>query len=240
MAITRVSIGSFNNVFNAANGPSAGSAFQAGDKLLLITGEVLGSDATPAAPSGWAKDSFNTNAGQIAVYRLDSVTGSESIPSITWGNQWSWAVVAIYRGCAAGGPTDGNDRNGNVSSGGTTCFTGPASTITPSQANSLVLFFGTKNKSTAVNGATVSAPSNFSLAGSSVPTGSGTHPIAAVCEWIQTTATSIPTNTSTTQSIADTVTQANQGSILVYAPLAAAPNPVAPMSLGGMNVQVCM
>ncbi len=221
MSVSRVNIGAFNLVFNAANTPTAG-AFQAGDKILIFTGEALGSDATPGTPAGgWVKDSPNTNASQIACYRLDSVTGAESMPSFTWGNQWTWAVVAIYRGLAAGGPTNSGDRNGNVAANGTTCFTGPSSTVTPSQANSLVLFVGEKNKSSAANGATVSAPSNFTVAGSSVPTGSGTRSIAAICEWIQGTATAIPANTSSTQSIADTVQQSNQAMVLVYAPLTA-------------------
>jgi len=211
MAITRVSVGSFSDVFNAANTPTAGT-FQINDFVFLFTGEYIGSD-TISTPAGWTLCSPNNNAKQCALFGIQSLTGNESMPTLNWGVQWSWAVVVVYRGLQSLIPTQSGDRNTNS----TQFITGPASTITPGQDNSLVIFFGCKTKTTTSNGATYGTlPSGFSLVTSDVPNGS--RPAPMICENIQTSATAIPTNSSVKASIADGTNQASQGIIMVFAP----------------------
>jgi hypothetical protein len=216
MAITRVAYGAFNIVFNAANQPSP-PAFLAGDCLLLITGEFIGSDLL-TTPAGWTLLSANSAVKQCGIYGLISATGSETMPSLSWGNQFSWAIVAVYRGVDPTLTLQGfGDRQVNA----TTNITGPAGTITPGTNGCLVVFAGNKNKTTTSNGVTFSAPANFTMQAQQAA--NGTRSAVAICDWIQTTATIIPANTVMSGSVGDGTTQTTEGTIIVLGPATAPP-----------------
>lgn len=205
MAITRISVGSFTSGLGAIT-PVAGT-FAAGDMLAYITGEFIGSN-TIATPAGWSPIDANTNAQQTRVFARIA-TGSDTIPSVNWSaSNRSWAVILAYRGVDSGLSNTGapSDRQYNT----TQNIIGPASSLTPSADNSLVLLIGQRNKSSTTDATTYSAPASFSVAAQYVGSGNSQNSVA-ICEWIQTTATNIGANLNITGSVAETVTQTGQG-----------------------------
>ena len=156
MAITRSGYGAFHSVFNAANQPSP-TSFVACDILFLFTGEFMGSD-TLTTPSGWTLLTPNSNVKQNAIYGLVSVTGSETMPSVSWGNQFSYTIIGVYQGVD---PTLTVLASGDRFVSATTNITGPAGALTVSTAGCLVLFLGNHNKTSASDGVTFTAPSNW-------------------------------------------------------------------------------
>lgn len=220
MSITRISYGAFHNVFNAANQPSPGT-FAIGDLLLVFTGEYIGGDLL-ATPAGWTLLSPNNNAKQTAIFGLVSVTGLEVMPSMSWGAQFSWAIVGVYRGVD---PALTVLASGDRVSAVIQNIVGPSGTVTPPQANCLVLFVGNRDKTPTSNASVFSAPASFVVAAQQTQTGGGSLTANVICEWIQTTATAIAPNTAITGSVPDGANQANQGVIIVLGAAAAPPPP---------------
>lgn len=225
MAVTQVGYGVLHSVFNAANQPTPPTGIQPGDMYIYITGEFIGTD-TLTTPAGWTLLSPASAAKQTAIYALTAVTGSETMPSVSWGNQFSFTQVGVYRGLdPAITVLAASDRSSNQ----TQNIIGPAGTITPSQDGALVLFIGNKNKTTTSNGTVFSAPTNFSVVSQTVP--NGARSCTVICEWIQTTATAIPANQAISGSIADGAVQSTQGVMVVLA-AAAGPPPVTVTNVG--------
>ncbi len=218
MTIARVGVGAFHNVFNAANAPTPPS-YSAGNKLLFITGEYMGSN-TIATPGGWTLMSPNNLAKQLACYGLDAV-GGDTIPSVYWGSPsgpWTWTILLAYSGLASVATAFdvGSDRQvGNA----TSSIVGPAGLVTPSQNGSVVLFVGSKNKTSTSDSSTFTAPANFTVIAQQTQSGSKTANV--ICEWIQTTASSIPANSVITGSVADSTNQTAESFIIVLKPAAA-------------------
>lgn len=208
-AIVRKSVGAFHIVFNAANQPSPG-AFSAGDVVLVLTGEFIGGD-TITTPSGFTKLSPGVNANQTSIFGLLSVTGAETMPTITWGNQFSWAIVLVYSNATL--TVDfSQDRVGTT----TTNLVGPGTLHTPSIDGCVTILVASKNKTSTSNGTTTSAPTNFTMVGQSAP--SGFNSFVGICDWIQTTATTVPANVTMVGSIADSTNQSFQSIILALQP----------------------
>lgn len=207
MAISIISVGTVANGFNTGITAVAGSD-TAGDGLLLFTGEFLGSD-TIATPAGWTLLSANVNTKQNACFAL-LATGSDSIPTISWGNQFAWAVVIAIRGMDQLFNPGFNvvDR----ASTSTTIIVGQAVNRTPTADGSIVFAFGSKNKTATSNGTVFSPPTNFTIAAQQAQ--GGVSPAFAIGYWIQTTATIVPSGGSGfSGSIADGTAQATQGSL---------------------------
>lgn len=211
MAIIRVSAGGFTNTFNATNTPAISGTPTANDTLVWITGEYMGSN-TVTAPAGWTRYG-DTNAHQIAVFFKDAAGGgADTIPGINWGNQEQWGIVLVLRGARAVAQILDvtSDRvavtNANIA--------GPAGTLTPTQAGDYVLFVGSRNKTSATNTNTFSAPTNFTMVAQQ-NSYANNGPGVGICEWIQTTATVIPANASLTGTPnTDATNQSMQGVII--------------------------
>jgi hypothetical protein len=217
MAITRISYGAFRNIFSAANQPVAGT-FAAGDFIFVFTGEFIGTDLL-STPSGFTLESPNSLAKQTAVFGLQSVTGSEAMPSMTWGSQFSWAIVGVYRGLNNLTVVASGDRQSNQ----TTSIIGPSLAITPPVSGCLALFVASKDKTSASDSSTFSAPSGFTVAAQQTQAGAKTANI--ICEWIQTAATTIAANSAVTGSVADATAQPSQGIIIVLEPATSVQTP---------------
>lgn len=216
MSITRVAYGAFSSVFNAANQPSP-PPFLPGDALLIFTGEFMGAN-TLTTPAGWTRLDANAAAHQNAIFGLVSVTGTETMPSMSWGNQFSYAIVGVYRGVDPSLTVLGsNDRFTST----TTNLVGPTSAITVPQNGCLVVFLGNKNKTSASDGTTFTAPANFSIAAQVAA--NGARSAICICDWIQTTATTVGANQTTAGSAADATTQSMQGTIVVLGATGSAP-----------------
>lgn len=224
-AIVRKSVGAFHVVFNAANQPSPG-AFGIGDAVLVLTGEFLGSD-TITTPSGFTKLSPGVNANQCSVFGLISLTGSETMPTISWGNQFAWAIVLVYSNATL--TVDYSQDRAGVT---TQSLIGPTSGHTPSMDGCVNILVVTKNKTSTSNATVVSAaPTNFTMVGSN--TGSGTNSFVGICDWIQTTATAVPGNLVMAGTVADSTNQSFESVVLALQPSPAPP----PAATDGMVPQ---
>lgn len=237
MAITFNSAGTPVYAFNSTVTPTAPTDV-AGTGLILVTGELIGSD-TISTPVGWTALDLVSGAPQAPQVRAFGLiaTGSDTMPSISWGNQWAFAVVLAFNGldsgfAAAFSPAGRQTNQTNV-------IQGPAVSRTPSQNGALFLFYGQRDKTSTTDGTTYSAPTNFTMAGSgSAWQHAGTSVSVGISYWIQSTATAVGANQTMTGSLTEGTAQACQG---VYAGILAASSviPYPPTSLGGMNVQVC-
>lgn len=214
--ITRDGYGAFNSVFNAANQPSPPS-FAIGKLLLIFTGEFIGGDLL-TTPAGWTLLSPNANVKQNAIFGLVSVTGTEAMPSMSWGNQFSYAIVGVYSGVD---PTLTILGSGDRFVSATTNITGPTASFTPPVDGCLVVLAGARNKTATSNGSLFTAPTNFSICAQTTP--NGVRSAVAICDWIQSTATLVAANQTMAGSIADGTTQSTQGMLIILGPASAPP-----------------
>ena len=235
MAITFNSAGTPVYAFNSTVTPTAPTDV-AGTGLILVTGELAGSD-TISTPSGWAALDLVSGSPQVAQVRAFGLTatGSDTMPTISWGNQWAFAVVLAFNGLdpsftAAFTPAGRQTNETNV-------IQGPAVNRTPSQNSALALFLGQRNKTSTTDGVTYTAPSNFTMGVQGQHT--GTSVSFGVTYWIQTTATTVVANLGMTGSASESAVQTTQGVYIGILAAAAAAIPFPPTSKGGMNVQVC-
>jgi hypothetical protein len=214
---TRIAASAFNTVFNGNNAPAVPGSPQAGDLLVWATGENIGSNATPAAPTGspntWTDRAPHSASHQIAVYTAPAWGGGQdTIPGVAWGsNSFSWGITVLLRGVDL---VSVIDVSGDRFTNNTEDLVGPASALTPTRDNGYVLFVGAKNRTSASSGSVLTAPSNFTMV-AQLSTGSISQTIG-LCEWVQGAKTSIPGNTFMTGSLADATTQSMQGVILVF------------------------
>jgi len=218
MTISRISAGAFHNVFNAANTAVAGS-YSAGDKLLLFTGEYMGSN-TISTPASWTRLNIDSTAHQIACFGLDGV-GGDTIPAISWGNQWSWAIVLAYRGVAsiATALDVSKDRTSVTNAN----IVGPGTSTTPAQNGELVLFVGHRDKTSASDASTFTAPSGFTMVAQQTQSGSKTA--VTICEQIQGSASTVAANLAASGSVTDATNQSMQAFIILLKPAAAGFSP---------------
>lgn len=215
MTVSLANTGVFHNVFNAAN-TAVAKPFVTGTGLVLVSGEYMGADATPSTPASWTKLSPGVNANQIAAWGFTSVTGSEAIPPITWGNQTSWAIVLNWLGLMAMATAVDSAGTGDRVSTTTTNIVGPTSAKVPSQSGSLVLLVGQKDKLAASNTTTFTAPSGFTMLAQQ--TLSGTSLAVCLAYQIQTAIATIPGNLSFVGSAADGSAQSMQGVLITLKP----------------------
>lgn len=209
-----LTVGSWNQVFNAANQPTA-PAFAAGDWLFIFIYQLFGTN-TMSVPAGWTDISPHINGSTgMYLFAFRSVTGAEAMPSMTLGTSWSDAVVIKV----SGGPTtvtgivnNSNDRY-TIS---TQNFNFPSSPLTVSLGGCLVLACGARNKTSTSDAATIG---NFGGTGNgfSAPVSTnwppGTRAGGVINAWIQTTATTIASGGNST-SIADSATQSTRALIV--------------------------
>jgi len=219
MSITRVGTGTFTNTFNATNTPAISGTPNANDLLVWITDEYMGSN-TITTPSGWTRLGEGT-AHQVAILVKDAVGGgSDTIPGVNWGNQEQNGIVLTLRGTQpAASVLDVTGVRVAVTNAN---LVGPAGSLTPTQDGDYVLFIGVRNKTSATNSNTLSAPTNFTMvAQQNSYTNNG--PSVGICEWIQTTATVIPANLAMSGTPnTDASNQSMQGVVIAFKAAAAA------------------
>lgn len=233
MTIAFVSAGSPVYGFNTTITPVAPTD-TAGTGLILITAELAGSD-TISTPAGWTQLDASAGMGQCRAFGLVA-TGSDTMPSFTWGNQWAFAIVLAFTGLdssfSAAFAAAGRQTNQ------TTNISGPAVSRTPSQNGALALFYGERNKTSTTDGTTYTAPTNFTMAASGQHT--GTSVSFGISYWIQSAATTVSANLAMTGSSSESAVQACQGIYLGILAGSGSVVPHPPIAQGGMNVQVCM
>jgi len=198
-------------------------AHNAGDVLILCTGEKVGSD-TLATPGGWTKMTTTNNAAQAAAFALYDSTGSASIPSVNWSaTQVAWVFVAAYRGVDPGLATAFAGQDRAVAS--TNNIGLPAVSRTPSVNGAVCFALGHKEKGPSSDGTNYSVPSTFSGTGTianaveDIPNGAS----VAVClgHWIQDVAQLIASTGAFTGTIADSTSRTAQCFIFALQPAAA-------------------
>jgi hypothetical protein len=205
----------------------------AGTGLILVTAELAGSD-TISTPAGWTQLDASAGMGQCRSFGLIA-TGSDTMPSFTWGNQWAFAIVLAFSGLdssfSAAFAAAGRQTNQ------TTNIAAPVVSRTPTQNGSLALFYGQRNKTSASDGTTYTAPSNFTMGASGQHNGASVS--FGISYWIQGTATTVAANLTMAGSASDSTAQPCQGIYLGILPAASIIVPRPPLTQGGMNVQVC-
>lgn len=234
--------GSVGTSFNAACTPGTPAVIDVGDTLIIPACEFLGTDARPAAPSGWVDKTLGVNwaTGSAVYMRIADGTAGDAMPAIaSWGNVFQLAVCLVY----SGGPATltglidtahSSDRLYNSNNALIFNATG-----TPTNPNSLILAISFKN--TLGNGSPTFTETGgligFNRRVTSWP--NATRPTIVVDDSIQTTATAISTP-GMNMSFTESSTQAGHSTILILNPGGSIAVPYPPTSLGGMNVQVCM
>lgn len=194
MSITFVSVGAVANALGAIT-PVAGS-YQTGDLLIYATGERFGTDNI-STPVGWTLLSADNTVTAVKLFGKFAASTSETIPTVNWGaSNRGFATVLAFRGVDTGFTTlaTGGERSSNV----TLDLVGPSSSRTPSADGCLIVFLGSRNKTSTTDGVTYSAPSGFTMATQLSP--NGTSFSMGVSYSIQSTATLIPANVAMTGS----------------------------------------
>jgi hypothetical protein len=219
--------------------PTTNGSYAAGDTLIYYTYQdsagTNGSAVVSGINSPWTAIDFDTNAPQLRAFRLNVVTGSESIPTATWGTgQPCGAKLVCLSGVdpsATGGtPVDRvTNTTGNIVS--------PTVGRTPSVDGCYCSWYGTHVKTATSNTNSWTPPTSFTLLDSDNPPGGAAAFVLG--EWIQSTATAIGASIVFTAATPDT-SAAMQSAFFILAPARTAPPPSPPTSKGGMNVQVCM
>lgn len=133
--------------------PGVPSGTAADDIMVAVV--LAGNDNSLTFPAGWTKKVERTNG---TAHRLTvawkRATSSESAPSISGNSQDIIAQIFGFSGCTASGdPFNAFDSQANASS---TTVTAP--TITPANADSMILFVGGRSN----QGATTSTFSGYS------------------------------------------------------------------------------
>jgi hypothetical protein len=213
MAITLNSVGTVVAGTNTTITPAAPASIATGDALLVFTWEFLGSQTVPT-PAGYSALDANINAKQVRCFGTPALgNGLDVMPSFTWGaGSIARAFACSFSGVDAALTADfaPGDRTSNTTSD----IVGPASLRTPASPGSLVLLYGTKNKTSTSNATTFSAPGSFTNGILLQDIRSGSSTAFACAYWIQTAATTIAANTALSGSVADGSSQAMQGSLI--------------------------
>lgn len=237
MSITFISAGTPVYAFNSTVTPVAPTDV-VGTGLILVTGELAGSD-TISTPSGWTALDLVSGSPQVAQVRAFGLTatGSDTMPSISWGNQWAFAVVLAFTGldsgfAAAFSPAGRQSNQTNI-------IAGPSVSRIPSQNGALVLFYGQRNKTSTTDGTTYSAPTNFTMAPVNGGQHTGTSVSFGISYWIQSTAATVNANLAMTGSLTEGTVQTCQGEYVGILAASSVAIPFPRTSLGAMNVQVC-
>lgn len=205
--------------------------FAIGQQVIVWTGEFLGADTISAPGAPWVELDANNQAPQTRCFGMTSVTGAEAMPSFNWSaTNRGWAKAASFSGLdslfsAAFAAVD------RVSTQAQN-IVGPGVTRTPSANNSVVFFYGQRNKTTTSNATVYSPPTNFTLLDSLVLT--GTSPSVCIGYWIQTAATIIPANEVFSGTVADGSAQSLQSSL--FAILQGTGTPSVGQSMGLLGV----
>ena len=182
------------------------TGYSVGDLLLVGTAEGPGTD-TIADPAGWTRLSPNNRARQLVLFGKLAASTADTLPTVQWSSSTSnhaWIIAMAYSGAPAT-LTGIVDASGDNESTNTQNIGGVFGTVTPAQSNDLVIRIGVKNKTSASNGTTFTPPANFTSIAQQAPNS------LAACgvweEWIQTTATAVPSSASV-GSLADATAQA--------------------------------
>jgi hypothetical protein len=217
--------GTVGTSFNATCTPGTPATIVAGDLLIIAATEFIGSDARPAAPSGWTDITLGVNWTTACAVYAKIAAGSDAMPAIaSWGNAFQLAVCLVY----SGGPatltglvdtTHSSDRIYN--SVNALVFNNAG---VPTNANSLVVAISFKN--TLGNGSPVLTETGgligFNRRVTSWP--NAVRPTIVIDDTTQTTPAAI-TSPGMSMSFAESSTQAGQSTILIFNP---APNTIIP------------
>lgn len=228
MAIIRPSAltGGFSIIFNGVNTPSFPTGQQplAGDLLLHLTGEFLGSDATPAAPTGgantWTDRAPHNSSHQIAVYSATALGGgNDQLQGVNWGGgQWSWAIALALRGVNLVTVIDSSqDRLTNTTSD----IVGPAQTLAQSVANGggYALMVGMRDRTATTQGNVFTAPTGWNgMVAQTQGNGSALFGVG-VAEWLNPGQIN-PNQDMQGKPNSDATNQAMQCMILLFKPSA--------------------
>jgi len=190
-----------------------------GDLIINASGEFIGSD-TQSTPSGYTLMSPNVNAKQIIVVGRIATSSSDAMATFNWASHGAWAIALTI----PGGPasiTGIVDVSSDRQSTSTTVVSQTGGSVTPANANCLVLRFGNFVKTSARDSATITPPSNFTHLTSLIR--SGNVAASTIEYWLQTTATTIPINGAAT-STAESTAQNYEGVVIALIPGVPAPN----------------
>lgn len=240
MSIARGSIGTIDRITNGTLNPGTPAGAASGGTFLLWT-ICFAATGTLTTPSGWSVVTQHSSVLQANCYALPIVTGSETVPSLTWsGSAYTAAIAAYFTGMDnTFTPTFSAAEKSTTS---TNTISSPSVTRTPTIPNTFACIFGKRDKTAASNGAVYGFPAGFTeiIVGGDVPNGSNVSDFVIWYE-IQTTATSISPNTGASSTGGGTDTANNlqtnvfgigPGSTSIFVPQA-------PIYNGGMIVQVC-
>jgi hypothetical protein len=186
------------------------------------------------ATFGFTRLSSNATAQACALYGMIAV-GGDTMPTFSWGNEPEYAYCLAYTGAPSsltGIVNQANDRQNST----TQNLVNPA-LATPTQAGCLIVLLTQRNKTSASDAATISNYLTFTQRGSFVAPGNFRY-LFTIEDFVQATAASIASGNQVT-SIADASAETTESQIVALNPGVLAPQPLAPMSLGGMIVQVC-
>lgn len=194
MTITRNWISAYVTGTSATLTPVAGGAFSPGDAIISISGVFAGS-ATISVPPGNTQLDLNSGVHQVRCCGFISQNGAEPMPSFTWGaGSVAWALSLCYSGVntsLAAGHAPQERASNQVQN---IFYT--SGSILPNMDGCLALYIGQRNKTATSNGMTYAAASGFSAITQKV--NPGTFASSVICELIQTTATLIAANLSST------------------------------------------
>ena len=183
MAYAHIADGTPTSGFNTAISPAMPTGYSAGNLLLLHTGVYQGAGATPTV-TGWTLLSPGTLANQVALFGRIA-TGSDTA-SISWGNQFAFAMVSAY----SGNPTTLTGIvHASVDYLHTSVNAMQYQALTITQPGCLVLAAFGRDKTATSNGVSIFSLSGFTLRNSITLT--GTSIMGGFNDQIQTTATNL-------------------------------------------------
>jgi hypothetical protein len=210
--------------------------------IYIITGHAPG-DAGTTRPNltAFGGEDIGDPSGAPNITRfwfVDPTGGGFTVPAgISWkaSGITQAAYCEVWQGLDTGQGTGFSPAGRSATS--INLMPGPTFGNTPSQPGCVNFFDGIRI--TAQGSTTISPASGFTMSQSGNKVVNGRIVIAS-CYQIQTTPTAVAANISMSQSPADTSAESCQGTLVSVLPLQTpiyVPSP--PMSLGGMNVQVC-
>lgn len=204
-----------------------------GSILVLAAGQLAGTGPVPdLTAQGYVQLSASSSGKACALYLKVAIGGGSDVaPTINYGVNRNYAVMASYDGYTLTPAQTAVERVSNAVSG---VFL-PAATIVSN--NQLIISIAQRNNATSGAHTIGSAPAGFTIRASVLPT-AASAPLAVFMDWQQTTATNLILS-SVSSSPADATAQNVEAQVIFLTPASPPPVPFPPTSLGGMNVQVC-
>jgi len=198
----------YNDSAGATLSPTL-SGYSAGDTLIGVSGEFIGSD-THSAPSGYSIISPNASAKQVIICARAALSSSDTLPTFSWPNHGAAAVMLSI----PGGPASISgivDVSSDRQSTSTSAISQTGASVTPTGSGRYVLRVGCFVKTSARDGATITPPTNFTHLVSLVRAGNVVG--LSIEGWLQGAATAVPTTGATTSS-SESVAQNYEGIVV--------------------------